>query len=238
MFNLNNTRLTCVVLMMLVALFNANCLAAHNHTHIGVNQDGISGTDDDNKLWFFSMPGTQGWPDWGNLIEMVPTGNYRADGKQEYVCDILYCWHTAHPEDGSWQLPGSTDQNILPQWKIALERVSFDDDFFMLDGRNPVLTSDGSSYSFDNDVEWADDLYNNNGQLGSWAFEHHLYFHTWADSTGEVFNATFKATDTGNTNLAASDDYTISFITVPEPTTILLLSIGMVGLSRRYLKRG
>lgn len=237
MFNINNGWLTCLVLMMLVALFSVNCLAAHNHTHIGINQDGISGTDDDNQLWFFSMPGTSGWPGWGYQIEMVPTGNYRADGKQDYICEVLYCWHSAHPANGTWQLPGSSDSGVLPEWQIELIRVSFDDDFFVLDGRDAVLVEEGSSYSFDDDIEWADDLYNNNGQLGSWAFEHHLYFHAWANGAGEVFNATFKATDTGSTNLGASDDYTISFVTVPEPTAILFMAIGMAGLVKKSKKR-
>ncbi|HPS55790.1 MAG TPA: PEP-CTERM sorting domain-containing protein [Sedimentisphaerales bacterium] len=236
MFNLNNSRLTAFFIVSLAAI-NVNCLAEHTHTSIGINQDKIVGTEDDNKLWFSSMPGTEGWPDWGNPLEMVPTGNYRIDGKQDYVCDILYCWHAALPEDGSWQLPGSSDQTVLPQWQISLERVSFDNNFFMLDGRIPVLTSDGSSYSFADDIEWEDDEYNNNGQLGSWAFEHHLYFHVWADDAGEVFNATFRAIDTGITNLAASDDYTISFVTVPEPTTILFLAMGLIGLGKKALKR-
>jgi len=200
MFSINISR-PAALLLVLLALLNTRCLALHNHTHIGVNEDKITGTADDDKLWFFSMPGTEGWPDWGNAVEMVPTGNYRTDGKQDYVCEILYCWHTAHPDNGSWQLPGSSDSEVLPEWQIELKRVSFDDGFFILNGRDPVLTYDGSSFDLSSNIEWMEDKYNNNGELGSWGFHCHLYFHAWANGEGEIFNARFQAIDSGSTNL-------------------------------------
>lgn len=220
-----------IVAFLFIGIANQLCYG-HSHTHIGCNQDQIWGNADDNKLWFFSMPGTPDWPNWGRNLELVPQGTFHpTTGKELYKCDELYCWHSAHPQHGNWQL-GGTDPSIEPEWAISLQRVSFDTDFFILDDYEQlVLASDGDEYAFDH--LWMDDKYNETGTLGARGIHAHLWFYVWADGPGEIFNTTFKAIDYGTTGFATSDVYTMTFETVPEPATMFLLVFGAAVLRRR-----
>lgn len=230
------------------ALF-ASCLVAaspalgdHAHTHVGRNKDQVWDGGDDDKLWFFAMPGTPGWPDWGDPLELKRQDAFPWNG--EYVCEDLYCWHSAHPPHGNWQL-GGTDEQVTPEWRIALERVNFDPGFHMCtyDTLDPVLAADGDRYVFDpaHGMQWSDDHYNENGTEGAWRFGHHLYFYADAATPlGETLTATFRAVDvrTVGTPFATSADYTISFVTTPEPGTLALLMAGGLGAVLRRKRRG
>ena len=208
--------------------------ADHAHTHIARNQDQTPGNSDDNKLWLFSDPGLPEFPGWP-VLELEPTGIFHpSTGKQDYICSYLYCWHSAHPPHGNWQL-GGDDENTPPGWDIYLRRVAFDDDFFVLDGRDLIFANNGDEVSMMDEKEWMPDKYNENGTLGAWGFHVHQYFHAWADGPGQTFSATFQALDYGSTGFTASDDFTLTFVTVPEPVTLVLLGIGgCFVVSRRH----
>lgn len=200
---------------------------AHDHTHIGRNADGVTGTADDNTLWFFATPAQ---PQWG-ILEMVPTGD-TIGSKQVYVAE-LDCWHSAHPASGVFQL-GGTDQNQNPTWQIALERVNFSSaDFWMeLEATGEeVLKTDGSQ--LDLGQMWMADMYNEGGSLGAWGFHAHTEFFFLADGAGETVTASFKAVDPGATGYSASDVYTMTFQTIPEPATLGLLGLGLLSVMRR-----
>jgi len=233
--------LTIAALTLGSGITQAEEHAVHSHTHIGRNQDQTWNNADDNKLWFFSMPGTPGWPAWSEPLPREPTGVIQ-NGKQLYLCQTLSCWHSGHPEHGNWQL-GGMDPQTPPDWDIYLRRVAFDSDFFMLDSNEqPILTADDDSTDYGPDElalgsEWIDDKYNEQGTLGAWAIHTHTYFYAWASGPDEVFDASFQAVDYGQTGFEASDPYTMSFVTVPEPLTVTLLLAGLTALSRRRTKR-
>ncbi len=204
---------------------------AHAHTHVGRNQDGTWDTADDNKLWFFAMPGTPGWPEWGEPLKLVKQDGGLLDGW--YVCEDLECWHSGHPPHGNWQL-GGADPNTTPDWQIALERVAFDTGFYTLDEGTlaPILTSDGDTLTFPH--LWMDDKHNENGTLGAWGFHVHMLFAVGPTAVeGETFDATFRAHDVGTAGYETSDDYTMTFVTVPEPVTAMLLAVGGLAVSMR-----
>jgi hypothetical protein len=205
---------------------------SHAHTHIGRNRDQTHGTGDDNKLWLFSEPGLPEFPGWP-VLELKPTGIFDpSTGKQNYICDYLFCWHSAHPQHGNWQL-GGDNENIVPGWDIHLKRVAFDEGFFVLAGRDLILANDGDEVSLGAEKEWMPDEYNENGQPGAWGFEVHHYFHAWADGPGQIFTATFQALDYGSTAFTASDEFTFTFVTVPEPLTVALLAAGVCAIGPR-----
>ncbi len=212
-----------LIALLAVAGFGGHAFG-HAHTHVGINQNQTWGDDDDDTLWFFSMPGTTGWPNWGEPLELVKQEGGLLDGW--YVCEALDCWHSAHPDHGNWQL-GGDDPNVAPDWQIALKRVSFDAGFMMVeeDTLAPVLTGDGDTYTFPH--LWMDDKYNESGTLGAWGFHYHLLFVVGPTAEeGEVFEATFQALDVGTTGYQPSGSYTMTFVTVPEPMTLLMLGLG------------
>jgi len=213
----------------------------HEHTHIGLNEDGIFGTADDQTLWLFSDPDEETFPGWPVLTlerqEGFPWGG-------AYVCEFLYCWHSAHPESGAWQL-GGTDEGTVPEWRIALERVDFDEGFGMCtyDTLDPVLTSDGDQYVFDlsHGMTWFDEEYGETGTLGAWGFEDHLYFYVEGSyPVGTTFTATFRAVDvrTSGEAFAASEPFTLTFVTVPEPATLGFLAVGGLAAAWRRRRKG
>ncbi|MBN1347592.1 MAG: hypothetical protein JXQ73_33195 [Phycisphaerae bacterium] len=217
--------------MILASTVGTQAVLAHAHTHVGRNQDQTWGNADDDKLWFFAMPGVPGWPDWGEPLELVKQDGGLLDGW--YVCEHLDCWHSAHPDHGNWQL-GGDDPNAAPDWLIAIERVSFDAGFYVLDEDTlaPLLTSDAATVTFDH--LWMDDKYNENGTLGAWGFHVHTLFAVAPTAVeGETFAATFRALDVGAAGYLPSDAYTMTFVTVPEPLTAASLVVGMIVLRRR-----
>ncbi len=226
-----NTRTILTIAFSLA--ISATLTFGHAHTHIGRNQDQIWGTADDNTLWLFAMPGALGWPNWGEPLELVLQESGPLAGK--YVCEHLQCWHSGHPDHGDWQL-GGTDPGVTPDWRIGVERVSFDEGFAMAeyDTFVPVLTSDEAIHEFPK--VFMDAMYNENGELGAWGFHYHLWFIAEANGPGEVFNATFHAVDLGMTGFDASEAYTMSFVTVPEPAGMALLGFGGLALIRRRRK--
>jgi len=205
--------------------------SAHSHTHVGRNPDGTWGNSDDNQLWIFATPDQPQW----DTIEMLPTGEFIA-GKEIYVAE-LDCWHSAHPETGIFQLDFN-DQSTQPFWKIELKRLNFSDpvNFWMEDEATTleILSADGDTFAFKS-PEWEDELPNGSGGTGAWHFHAHTRFLALADGTGSTFNAAFSVIDTGSTAFAESDDYTMNFITVPEPASAMLFAMAasLVRLKRK-----
>jgi hypothetical protein len=231
-----------VLLLALTGLVSV--AAAHSHTHIGRNPDGNWATVADNdQLWFFAMPGTPGWPDWGEpnapVLELVQRTSGPLAG--QWVCEDLYCWHSGHPGHGGWQL-GGADPNAQPDWRIGIERVSHDPNFRTLDYNTlaEVLAADGDMLWFDADVEFMGDKYNEHGTLGSWGFHNHMWFVASKAEVGDVFEATYRAVDSGSTGFTESAPYTMRFQAVPEPVSAALLPLGWAlaaGLGRRRRRR-
>jgi hypothetical protein len=198
--------------------------ADHVHTHVGVNPDGDwSTTGDNDQLWIFATPAS---PQWGT-IEMLPTGDY-IGGKQVYAA-TLDCWHSAHPESGLYQLDFN-NETIQPDWQISLKRISFSDsvNFWMEDEATglEILTLDGSTYAFE-EPDWDSELSNGSGGFGAWHFHNHTEFLALADGEGQTFSATFTVFDTGSTGFTESAQYTLNFVTVPEPASMLLFGLAL-----------
>ncbi len=200
----------------------SNLAAAHMHTHVGRNADGVWGNADDNTLWIFATPSQ---PNWG-VIEMTPTGDV-IDGKNVYRAE-LDCWHSAHPDSGLFQLDFN-DHSIQPDWRIGLKRIGFSnpDNFWMQDESTtlPILENNGDTFAFE-EPDWDAALPNGSGGLGAWHFHTHTEFLAMADKPGKTFSATFTAIDNGATQYSQSAQFTIDFVTVPEPASLILLAIG------------
>lgn len=209
------------VLVASLAL-SVSSLQAHEHTHIGLNQDGLWGTADDNKLWIFATPGSPQWPTL--TMELITAGPLAG----KYIAE-LDCWHSAHPQSGLFQLGGS-DQAVAPQWQIVLQRESFSPGFTMY---SPwfvaILISDGAAYNLPS--TYMTDKYDENGLPGAWGIHHHLYFVADAAGPGETFQAIFTVADLGSTGYASSDPYVMNFVTVPEPASMALLAAGLLCVS-------
>lgn len=216
------------------------------HTHVGINFDGISGTADDNKLWIGSVQTLEDgsinsdWPNWP-ILELVPQfddfGNpiLNEQGKQFYKSDEPDGWFSAHPENGAWQL-GGIDENVLPLWDVSIKRISGSEGFFMLrlnDGQI-VLSNNGDVE--DMHQEWEQWLENGIGGYGAWGCHHHLSFCAWADWPGQIITATFTAIDIGATGFGESEPFTIQFVTIPEPASIMLLCGGLFSAFKFHKK--
>jgi hypothetical protein len=74
--------------------------------------------------------------------------------------------------------------------------------------------------------------------FGAWGFHVHTLFAVNGSGVGlgKTYSATYVAFDQGCTNYGQSDQYTINFVTVPEPAAICLLGIGAI-LARFRKKR-
>jgi len=203
----------------------------HQHTHIGRNPDGIWGNSDDNQLWVFATPDS---PTWGTL-PMNPTGEFLG-GKEIYRAE-LECNHSAHPPTGLFQLsgPGAETEGTVPAWEIGIKRKSVSDpsNFWIEEFGTgyEILLNDNNIYSF-GEPKWFADKYNGSGTLGAYGFHVHTKFLATASGPGETFDFTFSGVDLGSTGFVESSDFTMHFQTVPEPTTLLLLGLGVLGLSK------
>jgi len=233
MMNVRN--MPAVLAVVIAVTVPAAISFGHVHTHIGRNQDQVWGNADDNKLWFFAVPGAPGWPDWGEPFELVLQDSGLLAGK--YVCQEFYCWHSGHPPHGDWQL-GGKDPGVEPEWRIGVQRVSFDPGFQALDyvTNAPVLVADGEICPL-SPREFMADKHNEDGDLGAWGIHYHQRFIAEAGGPGEVFEATFRAVDLGAVGFLPSEDYTVSFVTVPEPGGMALFALAGAALLRRRRKR-
>ncbi len=226
-----------------------------------------SDSTDDNKLWFFSVPpihpvaATPGWPNWEQangdvflqLVPVLESGSPimkgDASGKQLWVCDFQYSqsegygdpagyehingWHSAHGPQGKWNLE-SIDQSTTPQWEIYIKREGSSvpsDDFFLLAEDDTIiseLANDGGSLELHK--EWLSDK-------NAWGIHEHMLFHFWlTPDIGQEVTATFSAYDASGM-YTASDNFEFAFVTVPEPASLLLLSMGLMPLLRNRKKK-
>jgi len=215
-----------IALVAITVLSSQACLADHVHTHIGRNPDGVWGNEDDDQLWIFATPDQ---PQWGT-INMVPTGEYIGD-EQIYIAE-LDCWHSAHPESGLFQLDFN-NESAQPDWRIELKRIAFSDsdNFWIEDEATTleILTSDGETFAFE-EPEWSFELPDGSGGSVAWHFHNHTEFLALADGPGYTFSATFTVLDTGLTAFTESAQYTLNFVTVPEPVSIVILAAGFFSL--------
>lgn len=251
---------TTIIISCVVANISlADCQLAH--THIGVNPtwrpDGDPVSNDNNKLWFFSLPpahpaGTPGWPNWeqangDTFLQLVPHPEGLINGdKQLWTCQFMYSkangygdpsgvqhldgWHSAHPGHGMWNLE-SADEQTTPQWDIYLKRegtsVLSDDFFMLLPDDTSVLASDGDTYQLDK--KWLPDK-------NAWGFHEHMSFNFWlTPDIGQEVTATFSVYDASGM-YTASDNFEIAFVTVPEPASLLLIGFGAIPLLRNREK--
>ncbi|MDD5328207.1 MAG: PEP-CTERM sorting domain-containing protein [Phycisphaerae bacterium] len=214
-----------LILLLLVTSF----AYAHSHTHVGRNPDGTWGNGDDNQLWIFATPDQ---PQWGT-VEMIPTGEYIGD-KQIYA-SVLDCWHSAHPETGLFQLDFNGELT-QPDWRIGLKRIGFSDtvNFWMEDEATTleILTYDGATIAFE-EPDWDTTLPDGAGGFGAWHFHNHTEFLALAAAPGQTFSATFTVFDTGSTAFPESAQYTLDFVTVPEPASVVLLTMGLFAFVRQ-----
>ncbi|PKL48870.1 MAG: hypothetical protein CVV39_03640 [Planctomycetes bacterium HGW-Planctomycetes-1] len=224
-------RSLCIAIVLMFC--SSFAVADHLHTHVGRNPDGIWDNEDDNQLWIFATPDS---PQWGT-IEMLPTDEYIGD-KQIYIA-VLDCWHSAHQGNGLYQLDFN-DESTQPDWRISLKRISFSDtvNFWMEDEATTleILTSDGSIFSFET-PRWSDELSDGSGGLGAWYFHAHTEFLALADGAGQTFSATFTVIDTGSTSFTESAQYTLNFVTVPEPASMILFASTMFAMFRARVRK-
>jgi hypothetical protein len=255
-------------------IFCGPAVAEHTiaHTHIGINPTWRpdwsdpgnpagatdSNPDDNDKLWFFSVPPihpvapTPGWPEWAwdngdvflQLHPIMENGNPLTkpgdSSKQLWQCDFMYSkdggygdtsgythidgWHSAFGPQGVWNLADTGDSSVAPDWDIYLKREGTsvaEDDFVMFsEGGAPIITANGDTWQLGK--EWMIDRQ-------AWGIHEHMTFNFWlGPEVGQEVTATFSAYDAGGM-YSASDNYEFRFVTVPEPTTLSLLSIGIAG---------
>lgn len=148
----------------------------------------------------------------------------------DFVTDGLLAGSYATIEPG-WDglgadIPGDEFFALLSNTGVALQRVSFPDGFSMLDsGLNPILESDGTFHIFAGEPE---------GEGLLW--HEHLRFVGSGDfGLGHEFLPTFRLMDANGMH-SASDTFTLRFVTVPEPTSLLILAVGAAGLAFRRNK--
>ncbi|HBG26493.1 MAG: hypothetical protein A2Y10_04100 [Planctomycetes bacterium GWF2_41_51] len=207
-------RILCIVSVILSLNYFA---LAHSHIYVGINVDGISNTGDENRLCIFGMPA---------IIEMLPTGDYLG-GKQIYIGEID-CWHSAE-HDTPYQLDDNSQQS---NWQISLKRINYSDpvNFWMEDEATTleILLSDSATYAF-NEPGWDDDE--------GWHFHNHIEFLASADGAEQAFSATFTVFDTGLTGFIESSQYTLNFVTVPEPASFAIFGTGLFSILKLRRKQ-
>lgn len=219
------------------------------------NLDTDTDSTDNNKLWMFSLPpvhsaATPNWPDWGYsspsepFLQLIKVPDYINGGfitkpgdssRYLWTCNFIYNgtehldgFHSAHGPGGMWSLE-SVDQLAAPDWDIYIKRegTSLADptDFFMAgSGIGNVLTADGSDYQLNK--MWLDDF-------NAWGIHEHLgYYFYLPDGIGQEVSATLSAYDASG-QYGSGDPYEFRFVTVPEPTTIALLTLGITAVLKK-----
>jgi len=107
---------------------------------------------------------------------------------------------------------------LLAGHQVSLKRISFDPGFSMFDPTaGPILENNGSTFLFPLDEE---------------GFIHRHLIFAGEGEIGDTWWATFQLVDPSGLH-AASDTFTLQFVAMPEPTSLLLLVSGLAVVSLR-----
>ncbi len=107
---------------------------------------------------------------------------------------------------------------LLDGHQVSLKQISFDPGFSMFDPTTgPILDSDGSTFLFPLDGE---------------GFIHRHLIFAGEGELGDTWSATFQLVDLSGLH-AASDAFTLQFVAMPEPASVLLLVSGLAVVSLR-----